>query len=225
MAHIALEEGIPGILGPMKFRPETTGPLRRLAEVLLRGDNTLTSAERETIAAVSSRNDCRFCQLSHSAAAAEHLGGDDAHYALIETVKADVASADISPKLKALLAIAGKVQQGDKHVTPKDIAAARAQGATDCEIHDTVLIAAAFCMFNRYVDGLATWQPEDPADYRLMGKMMAHSGYTRTDWEGDFGSCRNLRALIAEGCCSSDSQKLRPGTPTSITRRPDRPIR
>jgi uncharacterized peroxidase-related enzyme len=186
MAHIALEEGIPGILGPMKFRPETTGPLRQLAEVLLRGDNTLTSAERETIAAVvSSRNDCRFCQLSHSAAAAEHLGGGDTHYALIESVKTDFASADVSPKLKALLAIAGKVQQGGKHVTPKDISAARAQGATDFEIHDTVLIAATFCMFNRYVDGLATWQPEDPADYKLMGKMMAHSGYTRTDWEGN----------------------------------------
>jgi uncharacterized peroxidase-related enzyme len=176
MAHIALEEGIPGILGPMKFRPEATGPLRRLAEVLLLGDSTLTSAERETIAAVvSSRNDCRFYQLSHSAAAAEHLGGDDAHYALVESIKTGFTSADISPKLKALLAIAGKVQQGGKHVTPKDIAIARTQGATDCEIHDTVLIAAAFCMFNRYVDGLATWQPEDPADYRLMGKMMAHS--------------------------------------------------
>ncbi len=184
MAHIEIEEGIPGILGPMKFRPETTKPLRELAEVLLRRENSLTQAERETIAAlVSSRNDCRFCQLSHSAAAAEHLGGDEVHYSLIDSVKADFLSAGISPKLKALLAIAGKVQQGGKHVTPQDIAAARAQNASDREIHDTVLIAAMFCMFNRYVDGLATWQPEDPADYREMGKLMAHSGYTRTEWE------------------------------------------
>ncbi len=74
----------------MKFRPETTKPLRELAEVLLRGANTLTSAERETIAAfVSSRNDCRFCQLSHSAAA-EHLGGGEEHYALIEAIRAIV---------------------------------------------------------------------------------------------------------------------------------------
>ena len=184
MAHIAIEDGIPGILGPMKFRPETTKPLRKLAEVLLRGPSTLSSAERETIAAfVSSRNDCRFCQLSHSAAAAEHLGGDDTHYALVDSVKSNFASANISPKLKALLAIAGKVQQGGKHVTSDDIATARAQGATDLEIHDAVLIAAAFCMFNRYVDGLATWQPEDPAEYRPMGKLMAHSGYVRTQWE------------------------------------------
>ncbi len=184
MAHIAIEEGIPGILGPMKFRRETTKPLRELAEVLLRGENSLTRAERETIAAfVSSRNDCRFCQLSHSAAAAEHLGGDEAHYALIDSVKADFLSAGVSPKLKALLGIAGKVQQGGKHVTAQDIAAALAEDASDREIHDTVLIAAMFCMFNRYVDGLATWQPQDPADYREMGKLMAHSGYTRTEWE------------------------------------------
>jgi uncharacterized peroxidase-related enzyme len=184
MAHIAIEEGLPGILGPMKFRPETTKPLRELAEVLLRGTNSLSSAERETIAAfVSSRNDCRFCQLSHSAAAAEHLGGGEEHYALIEAVKASLASANVSPKLKALLAVAGKVQQGGKYVTPKDIALAREQGASDMEIHDTVLIAAAFCMFNRYVDGLATWQPEDPLGYRPMGKRMAHSGYVRTEWE------------------------------------------
>src|SRR5271163_856003 len=124
LAHIAIEEGIPGILGPMKFRPETTKPLRELAEVLLRHENSLTQAERETIAAfVSSRNDCRFCQLSHSAAAAEHLGGDEVHYSLIDSVKADFLSAGISPKLKALLAIAGKVQKGGKHVTPQDIAA------------------------------------------------------------------------------------------------------
>jgi uncharacterized peroxidase-related enzyme len=184
MPHIALEEGIPGILGPMKFRPETTKPLRELAEVLLRGDNSLTRAEREAIAAfVSSRNECRFCQLSHSAAAAEHLGGGEAHYALVDSVKADFLSAGVSPKLKALLTIAGKVQQGGKYVTPQDIAAAREHEASDREIHDAVLIAAAFCMFNRYVDGLATWQPEDPAEYRAMGKLMAHSGYTRTEWE------------------------------------------
>ena len=151
---------------------------------MLRQENSLTQAERETIAAfVSSRNDCRFCQLSHSAAAAEHLGGDEAHYALVDSVKADFVSAGISPKLKALLAIAAKVQQGGKYVTAQDIATAREQGASDREIHDTVLIAAMFCMFNRYVDGLATWQPEDPAEYREMGKLMAHSGYTRTQWE------------------------------------------
>jgi hypothetical protein len=79
--------------------------------------------------------------------------------------------------MKALLAIAGKVQKGGKHVTTKDVERAREQGATDKEIHDTVLIAAAFCMFNRYVDGLATWAPTDPAMYRENGKRLAEKGY------------------------------------------------
>jgi uncharacterized peroxidase-related enzyme len=181
MAHIQVPDGAPGILGPMAISPESTKALRQLAECLLRSPNTLTPAERETIAAyVSLQNDCRFCQLSHSAAAAEHLGGN---YELIDRVKQDYATAEISDKLKSLLAIAGKVQKGGKYVTPEDIGRARQQGATDKEIHDTVLIAAAFCMFNRYVDGLDTWQPTDPDDYREMGCTMAHVGYVRPNGE------------------------------------------
>src|SRR3954463_7556288 len=77
MPHIALPEGLPGITSGFAFRPETAKPMRELAEVLLRGPNTLTSGEREMIAAyVSSRNDCHFCQASHSAAAAHHLDGN-----------------------------------------------------------------------------------------------------------------------------------------------------
>jgi uncharacterized peroxidase-related enzyme len=182
MAHIALEPGVPGIVSAFQFRPETAQPMRQLAEILLRGPNTLTSAEREAIAAyVSSGNECRFCQLSHSAAAAEHRGGRDADYEWIEQVKAQPESVDVSPKLRALLRIAGKVREDGKKVTAADVAAAREQGATDMEIHDTVLIAAAFSMYNRYVDGLATFQPENVADYKPMGKRMAHEGYTRKE--------------------------------------------
>jgi uncharacterized peroxidase-related enzyme len=122
---------------------------------------------------VSYRNDCHFCQSSHGAAAACHLG--DA--AVVEQVKTDFLSAPVSEKLKALLAIAGKVQKDGKLVTAADVEAARKQGATDIEIHDTVLIAAAFCMFNRYVDGLATWQPRDPEMYARMGRHLADQGY------------------------------------------------
>lgn len=191
MAHIGIPEGIPGIVGAFTFRPETAKPLRELAEILLRGPSTLTSAEREGIAAfVSSGNDCRFCQLSHSAAAAEHRGGTEEDYAWIEALKANPGTANVSAKMKALLQIAGKVRESGKRVTQADIAAARAQGATDLEIHDTVLIAAAFCMYNRYVDGLATWQPEDPAAYRPMGKRMAHEGYTRNTPEASEAAAR-----------------------------------
>jgi uncharacterized peroxidase-related enzyme len=169
MAHIKLPENVPGIRGPMLFSPETTKPLRDFVEVLLRGPNSMPSAEREMIATyVSSQNDCHYCQHTHGAAAAEHLGGN---YELIDQLKRDYASAPVSDKLKALLGIAGKVQQGGKYVTTEDVERARAKGAT------------AFCMFNRYVDGLATWQPHDAEMYREMGKRLASSGYTVPGWE------------------------------------------
>jgi uncharacterized peroxidase-related enzyme len=153
--------------------------MRELAEVLLRGANTLTSGERELIAAfVSYRSDCHFCQASHGAAAAHHLGGG---YDLVEAVKRDYHTAPVSSKLKALLTIAGKVQQGGKQVTTADVAHARAEGASDLEIHDAVLIAAAFSMFNRYVDGLATFTPTDPWAYDQMGQRMAREGYVPAD--------------------------------------------
>lgn len=177
MPHITLPEGLPGILGPMAFSPETARPLNELAEVLLRGPNTLTSAERELIATyTSSRNHCHFCQSSHGAAAAHHLEGDAG---LVAAVKADPESAPISPKLRALLAIAGKVQEGGLAVTGEDVARARAEGASDREIHDAVLIAAAFCMYNRYVDGLATWAPQEPEAYVDTGRRLAEEGYVR----------------------------------------------
>src|SRR3984885_9413470 len=167
MPHISLPEGLPGISSGFAFRPETAKPRRELAHVLLHGPNTLSPGERELIATyVSSQNDCYFCQSSHGAAAAAHLTQNPA---IVELVKHDFLDAPISDKLKALLAIAGQVQQGGKHVTTQAVDAARKQGATDLEIHDTVLIAAAFCMYNRYVDGLGMWQPTDPEMYAQMG--------------------------------------------------------
>jgi uncharacterized peroxidase-related enzyme len=174
MPHIPLPEGLPGIIGAFAFRPATAKPMRELAHILLHEPNSLTPGERELIATyVSSRNDCYFCHASHGAAAAAHL--EDA--SLVEQVKSDPERAAISPKLKALLMIAGHVQEGGKRVTADDIAAARAEGATDLEIHDTVLIAAAFSMYNRYVDGLGTAQPHDQSMYTAMGKQLAERGY------------------------------------------------
>jgi uncharacterized peroxidase-related enzyme len=166
----------PGILGPMTFRPETAAPLNELVNVLLRGESTLSRGEREMIAAhVSWRNDCFFCQTIHGAVAAAQLGQDEA---LVQKVKTNWAEAKISPKLKALLNIAGKVQLGGKHVAAEDIAAARDLGATDLEIHDTVLIAAVFCMCNRYVDGLGTWAPQDAGIYRERAAQIVEHGYS-----------------------------------------------
>jgi uncharacterized peroxidase-related enzyme len=181
MPHIKLPEGLPGIRGPMAFRPETTKPLNELVEVLLHNPHTLTPGERELIATyVSSQNDCYYCQTIHGAIAAAHLDDDEA---LVQQVKRDFEHAGISDKLKALLVIAGKVQKGGKHVTAADIERARKQGATDLEIHDTVLIAAAFCMYNRYVDGLATFAPQDPDFYRQRGHKVAVEGYVAANRE------------------------------------------
>jgi uncharacterized peroxidase-related enzyme len=175
MPHIKLPEGLQGIRGPMAYRPETARPLNELAEVLLHAPNSLAPGERELIATyVSYLNDCYFCQTVHGAIAAAHLNDDED---LVMRVKADFKHADISEKLKALLVIAGKVQKSGKSVTSDDVEAARALGATDIEIHDTVLITAAFCMYNRYVDGLATWQPHEEELYRQRGKRTAKEGY------------------------------------------------
>lgn len=175
MPHIALPEGYPGIRGLFMFRPETALPLNNLVQELLYKPSTLSPGEREIIATyVSSLNKCTYCATTHGAIARHHL--KDNPSVVTEAIR-DPENADISDKLKALLKIAGKVQQDGKKVTPEDVAFARTQGATDVEIHDTVLIAAAFCMFNRYVDGLGTWAPDDPAVYERIGKQRAEEGY------------------------------------------------
>lgn len=184
MAYIDLPEGLPGIRGPLAFSPATTKPLCELVEVLLRGPNTLTPAERDIIATyVSYQNDCYYCQICHGSTAAQHLGGNPADYDLMNQVKQDFEATELSNKMKALLNIAGKVQKGGKHVTAQDVERARTCGASDKEIHDTVLISAAFCMFNRCVDGLDTWQPRDSEMYREIGKQTAQLGYAGRDWK------------------------------------------
>jgi uncharacterized peroxidase-related enzyme len=179
MPHIDLPEGVPGIGSAFAFRPETAGPLRELAEVLLRGESSLERGERELIAVyVSSLNECEFCRASHSAFAALQLeGGMD----VVREVERDPAAAPISAKLRALLAVAAKVAADGRSVTSEDVTAARAEGATDVEIHDTVLIAAAFCMYNRYVDGLATLTPNDPEAYEAMARQIVARGYRASD--------------------------------------------
>ena len=177
MSHIPLPEGMPGIRGLFAFRLETAQPMSELAQILLHDEHSLSRAERELIATyVSSQNDCFYCQHAHGAIASHHLGGDDE---TVLAVKRDFEAAPVSDKLKALLRIAGKVQQGGKNVLSEDIQRAQAEGATDLEIHDTVLIAAAFCMYNRYVDGLATWAPQDTDSYKPRAAGVAEAGYLK----------------------------------------------
>jgi uncharacterized peroxidase-related enzyme len=176
MSYIPLEEHLPGITGLLEYRKDTAAPIRELTQILLRGPSTLTEGERELIATiVSSRNQCRFCTAAHTAAANILLG----ETATTEAIKQNIGTAPVSDKMKALLQIAAQVQEGGKQVTPASIAAAKTAGATDIEIHDTVLIAALFCLYNRYVDGLATMTPSDPAFYQGLGQRLKDHGYNR----------------------------------------------
>ena len=176
MPHINLPQEFPGIRSLFMFRPETAAPLNALVQTLLHNPHpTLSAGEREMIAAYVSRlNHCHYCSNIHGAIARHQLGEDAA---LMEQVFINPDTANISSKMKALLKIAAKVKNGGKNVNDDDVQLARNEGATDIEIHDTVLIAAAFCMYNRYVDGLATWQPDDDALYDKMGEQRAREGY------------------------------------------------
>ncbi|HEV2354161.1 MAG TPA: peroxidase-related enzyme [Puia sp.] len=176
MSYIPLERHLPGITGLLEYRKDSAAPIRELTQNLLRGSSTLTEGERELIATVvSAANECRFCTAAHTAAANILL--DERETA--EAVKRDIDTAPVSEKLKALLHIAALVQKSGKSVSTEAIGAARRAGATDLEIHDTVLIAALFCLYNRYVDGLATFTPSDPAFYEGLGQRLKQNGYNR----------------------------------------------
>ena len=175
MPHIELGNDEAGVRSLFMYRPETAYPMRMLAEVLLRGPSTLARGERELIATyVSARNGCSFCTASHAACASVQLPEG---MTLIDQVRADPETAPVTPKLAALLRIAGAAAESGQAVRAEDVAIAREAGATDLEIHDTVLIAAAFCMFNRYVDGLATTVRPDQAAYEAAALITVNNGY------------------------------------------------
>ncbi|MBS1600234.1 MAG: peroxidase-related enzyme [Bacteroidetes bacterium] len=177
MPYINVNNDLPGIRGLMAFSPETAAPMGDLANALLKDTEGLSPAERELIAThVSYLNDCFYCHHSHGEIACIYLDGNRD---LVDQVRHDYQHAPITEKLKSLLRIAGKVQQGGKKVTTEDVENARTNGATDKEIHDTVLIAAAFCMFNRYVDGLGATTPTDLSTYPPRAKQVAENGYGR----------------------------------------------
>lgn len=174
MPYIPLKENLPGITGLLDYRKDTALPIRQLTELLLRGQSTLSEGERELIATVVSHgNACTFCTAAHSAAADLLL--EDPTVAA--AVKLNIDTAPVSDKMKALLVIARAVQQNGKLVTPAMVDAAKANGATDQELHDTVLIAALFSLYNRYVDGLASVTPAEPEFYHRLGTILMHKGY------------------------------------------------
>ena len=176
MPHITLEDHLPGITGLLEYSKETAQPIRDLTQFLLRGPSTLTEAERELIATlVSFGNECAFCTTAHTAAA-DLLAGESE---TSDSVKANIETSPVSDKMKALLSIASLIRQSGKSVTINVVERAKAAGASDIEIHDTVLIAALFCLYNRYVDGLATALPTEPAYYDVLAGRLVNHGYSR----------------------------------------------
>ena len=174
MPYIPLKENLPGITGLLDYRKDTALPIRQLTEILLRGESTLSTGERELIASVvSNGNECTFCTSAHSATA-DLLLNDEG---ISEKVKQDLAKAPVSEKMKALLTIASATQKNGKMVTQEMVDTAKANGATDRELHDTVLIAALFSLYNRYVDGLASVTPTDPAFYNRLAHILDDKGY------------------------------------------------
>ncbi|RYF37650.1 MAG: carboxymuconolactone decarboxylase, partial [Chitinophagaceae bacterium] len=95
-------------------------------------------------------------------------------------------TAPVSPKIKALLTIALQARENGKSVTPEAINSAKELGATDLEIHDTVLIAALFCLYNRYVDGLGTALPKNSDYYNTLAERLATTGYVRPSQGFDY---------------------------------------
>ncbi len=176
MPYIPLEDHLPGITGLLEYRKDTAAPIRELTQILLRGPSTLSEGERELIATVVSHgNQCKFCTAAHTAAADTLLGEHETS----QKVKENILTAPVSEKMKALLIIASQVQQSGKNVSAQSIQKAKDEGATDIEIHDTVLIAALFCLYNRYVDGLATVTPGQPEFYAGLGERLKQHGYNR----------------------------------------------
>lgn len=173
---------IPGIGLAMSLAPGLEGALRTLADVLLVNDfpgASLTRPEREMIAtAVSALNDCFFCMDSHGAFAASLLrrqGATDAE-ALVEGLKSGSLQR-LSAKMQGLLAIARAVARDARALTHDDTAPAMAAGATSGDVQLAVLIASAFSMYNRMVEGLRAPTAADASAYAERADQIADLGY------------------------------------------------
>jgi uncharacterized peroxidase-related enzyme len=177
MPHIALPANKPGMIALAAYRPDVYSRLASLADLLLHQehpDSTLSLGERELIATyVSSLNQCNYCQAAHGSIAAAHLHDSK----LVEDVKCDFERSELSSKMKSLLRIAGMAQRSGRDVSSDAVENAKREGASDIDVHDTVLIAAMFSMFNRYVDGLGTEMPKDMVAFVSRGASIAEKGY------------------------------------------------
>jgi uncharacterized peroxidase-related enzyme len=173
----------PGILTAIRLTPGLGVHLRGLADELLVNDfpgATLVRAEREMLAtAVSAANDCFYCMDSHGAFANALLerSGATELAPLVDVVKVG-SSEGFDDKMRALLQIARTVQREPRDLTAADVAAAHAAGAADADVQLAVLIAAAFSMYNRMVEGFRARTPPSAEAYRDRAGEIATNGYS-----------------------------------------------
>jgi uncharacterized peroxidase-related enzyme len=173
----------PGITAAIRLTPGLGIHLRGLADELLVHDfpgATLSRAEREMIAAATSAaNDCFFCMDSHAAHATALLerGGATEFVPVLDEIKLG-SFERLDDKMRALIEIAGKVRREARDLTAADVAVAQAAGATDADVQLAVLIAAAFSMYNKMVEGFRAKTPPNVEVYRGRAAEIADHGYS-----------------------------------------------
>ena len=178
MAHVTLNSDLPGITGLLNTWPLPGEPIRDLTQYILRGENSLSEGERELIASmVCVGNSCQFCSNAHIAAAARYIGSKETVNAILQ----QPFGGEVDNRIAHLLEISGAVGISGSLVTESMIESAKQAGATDLEIHDTIMIAALFSFYNRYVDGLATDLPENESYYEMLADRLTTSGYVRKE--------------------------------------------
>lgn len=168
----------PGILVAMNLAPGLATHLRGLADELLVKDfpgATITRGERELLAtAVSAANDCFYCMDTHGAFA---CAIDTDLHDLLDGIKSG-GTHGVSPKLAALLTISRTVAKHGRQLTAAEVGAARDAGASDADTQLAVMIAAAFAMYNRMVDGFRAKTPPSTEAYAARAQQIAAHGYS-----------------------------------------------
>jgi uncharacterized peroxidase-related enzyme len=153
--------------------PDTARPLLDYHELVMRGPSPFTVAERELIAAyVSGVNECGYCHGVHTATA-EAFGIPEG---LLEALLADLDTAPVDEKIRAVLRYVGKLTTAPARLTDDDAAAVLAAGWDERALHDAVIVCALFNFMNRMVNGLGI--KADESYFALSGKRLRDVGYT-----------------------------------------------
>lgn len=142
---------IPNVFLAYAQRPEHFRAFMQYHDLLMKGPSGLSRAEREAIVvAVSAENDCLYCVAAHGAAL--RILGKDAIVA--DQIAVNWRTADLSPRLRAILAFASRVNERGFSANEEEIAELRAAGLAPDDVWDVAAIAAFFGFSNRMAGAL-----------------------------------------------------------------------